>query len=79
MSKIGEDTKAKQQEKEPYYTLGIAKLDEGGYAVISLKVHGTEVLVRKVVHKLAKLEEALQVFLIESGGYQMKYVNKEIQ
>lgn len=78
MSKIGQDVKAKQEEKEPYYALGIVKLEEGGFGVVMLKVSGTEVLTRKILHKVDKLEGALQAYLIESGGYQMKYVNKEI-
>ena len=77
MSKIGEDVKAKQEEKVPYYVLGVVKLDDGTFAVSSLRVSGFEVLSRKLI-RANSFVEAQQQYLIESGQYISKYTDKEI-
>jgi hypothetical protein len=77
MSKIGEDVKAKQEEKVPYHTIGIVKLDDGSFAVSVLKVSGFEVLVRKLI-RASSFNEAQQQYMIESGSYITKYTDKEI-
>lgn len=79
MSKIGEDVRAKQEEKGPYTSLGIVKLAEGGYAVVRLKISGTEVLTRTITRKAENLAMALQEFQIETGTYGMKYLDKEMK
>ena len=77
MSKIGEDVKAKQEEKAPYNVLGVVKLDDGTFAVSILRVSGFEVLSRKLI-KAESFVEAQQQYLIESGQYISKYTHKEI-
>ena len=77
MSKIGEDVRAKQEEKVPYNVLGVVKLDDGTFAVSILKVSGFEVLSRKLI-KADSFVEAQQQYLIESGQYISKYTDKEI-
>jgi hypothetical protein len=77
MSKIGEDVRAKQEEKVPYSVLGVVQLDDGTFAVSVLKVSGFEVLSRKLI-KANSFVEAQQQYLIESGQYISKYTDKEI-
>jgi hypothetical protein len=77
MSKIGEDVRAKQEEKAPYSVLGVVKLNDGTFAVSVLKVNGFEVLSRKLI-KADSFVEAQQQYLIESGQYISKYTDKEI-
>jgi hypothetical protein len=77
MSKIGEDVKAKQEEKVPYHTLGVVKLDDGTFAVSILKISGFEVLARRLI-RAESFVEAQQQYLIESGQYISKYTDKEI-
>lgn len=77
MSKIGEDVKAKQEEKVPYYTLGVVKLEDGSFAVSTLRISGFEVLTRKLI-RCETFVEAQQQYLIESGQYITKYTDKEI-
>lgn len=76
MSKIGADARAKLEEKESYKALGIMELAEGGYAIVSLKISGTEVLSRTVVRKADKLAGALQEYQIESGKFGMEVLDK---
>ena len=78
MSKIGQDTRAKLEEKEAYIAMGIVKLEEGGYAVVQLKISGTEVLTRKLLKKASSFAEAMLEYQIESGKYGMNYLNKEV-
>jgi hypothetical protein len=77
--KIGGDTLAKQEEKEAYVAIGLVKLEPKGYGVAVLKMSGTEVLSRKIVRKADTLAAALMEYQVESGSYQIKYLDKEIK
>lgn len=77
--KIGADSRAKLEEKSPYFAVGIIRLQEGGFGVVRLKVSGMEILDREVLKKASTLAEALDEYKLESATYGLKMVKEEVK
>jgi hypothetical protein len=77
--KIGEDVRSKMEEDGAYYAIGIAKLEEGGFGIIKLKVSGTEVLSRNVLKKAKDFAEAIHEYRLESGKFGIEYLDRNIK
>lgn len=67
-TKIGKNITAKNEDQVPYYTLGIAKTEDG-FEVRELKVFGMEVQVRKVVLRTKDRAEAMHSMRLELANY----------
>lgn len=77
MSRIGQATKLKQNDKGPYTTLGIARTLEG-YEIRQVKLNGLEVESVKVIHKCEERAEAMQVMMIELSQYTINFNEKNM-
>lgn len=79
VKKIGQDIMAKQEEQYPYVALGIAKMEDGEFALVELKIHGVEVLSRKVLKKASNYAEALLEYKMTTGAYGIRYLNDRLE